>query len=290
MSDLSQLHKPLQKRVFLIFFGITFAVSVLILVVGYVQAVQSNINGWQNRIMGIATKTAIFIPVESHEAITSFDDTKTDSYGILRLYLQSILSANPDIDDVYTLRPTEDPKIFTYVVVGKDTEDENKDGMLDDAEIAPSFGEPYDVRLDPDVIIGLSSPVVDDQIRYNKGDSWLSAFAPLRDAENNAVAVVGVDVRADVILQSQHNLLRSMSRLLGIITIFLLVIAYAMSRLLTKPIKTFAVSIDKVLHGEYTFHLSDKGKGEEHVFAVLFNHLVDAFKSEKEQLEKEKNK
>lgn len=277
MSELHWIHKPYQKSVFFLMLfgavGVTIAVCVFV----YVLVIQTQLAKTKEELLGIATKSASLIPVSSHERIQTAEDVNSETYDILKLYLQSVMSANPQIDDIYTLRPTSNSSIYSFVVSGAESEDKNGDGVLEDSELGAVFGEQYNISQDPDIALGLSGPVVNNEVTYDKWGSWISAYAPLRDSNRDAVAVLGVDYNAELLAENRHALLGKMAVYGALLLVIISVVAYVISLRLAKPIKILAEAIDRVLHGDHTFHLPEKGRTDERVFAEIFNHLVDAF-------------
>ncbi|MEZ5328775.1 MAG: PAS domain-containing protein [Verrucomicrobiales bacterium] len=103
--------------------------------------------------------------------------------------------ANPAANDIYTMRVAKDDT--TQLIVDSETDYDHNGVFEGDTESRTDIGEIYD---DPDdemfeametgVTTFSSEPVTD------RWGTWVSAYAPIRDAEGQIEAVVGVDFAA----------------------------------------------------------------------------------------------
>ncbi|PIS42068.1 MAG: hypothetical protein COT24_05340 [Candidatus Kerfeldbacteria bacterium CG08_land_8_20_14_0_20_40_16] len=131
MSEYDHNSKPYQKHVFwLVFLALLINVIILSSIMYFVGS-QSMMNSYKEKLKGIAVSVSKNISAEKHETIKTVDQQNTEEYKEIESYFQTIIAANPEIDDIYTLRPTEDPNIMTFVVAGQESGDRNNDNYID---------------------------------------------------------------------------------------------------------------------------------------------------------------
>jgi hypothetical protein len=221
----------------------------------------------------IATKVASRIPVEMHERLISPDQGKSSDYQTIQTYFWWVMDGNPNIDDIYTLRPTDQPDTMTFVVSGQVTKDKNGDNYLEDFERKPVIGEKYNITGSPELRNGLLAATSDSKITYDKWGSWISGYAPLKDNSGKTVAIVGVDIGANFISNLKNELMRAIL----LADILVLPIILGMSLLLawrlSKPFRILARGMARIRHGDYEYLLPLKHKAEEGIFVDLFNDI-----------------
>lgn len=269
----SQIHElsPYKRYLFwpLVFIPSLLALSVAFVI--YFILGQQNFHETQQELMGIAQRTSHFIPTDAHERLQKREDMQGEDYKLIELYLQSIMSGNDKIDDIYTLRPTGKEHLMTFVVSGDSTRDKNGNGTIEENEVKAMLGEEYNTSDLPDLEAGFFGPSVDREITYDKWGAFLSGYAPLKDAEGKTVAILGVDFRADTISQERHTLLLRVLIGLGITIPLIVVMAWFLTWRATKPFMAFIRAMDKVRHGNYGYEIPHEGKHDERVVAELFN-------------------
>lgn len=98
--------------------------------------------------------------------------------------------------------------------------------------------------------------IEEEDIYTDKWGSWLSAFAPLKDADGNVVAGLGLDIEADYVFQVQkairNRVLVSFSITYGV----LFILIYALSGVLTRNLERFTKSAEQIGTGNYGLQLS----------------------------------
>lgn len=123
-------------------------------------------------------------------------DTPPDDATYLELINAQIrwLSVNPTVADIYTVRQLPDGQ--RAFIVDSET-DYNHNGTYDDIrEQRTRIGFPFDDE-DPAFEEALGGKVAfDEQLISDPWGTWISAWAPLRDAQGRVEAAVGVDYPA----------------------------------------------------------------------------------------------
>lgn len=230
----------------------------------------------QTELQQIATNVADEIPVDIHERLVNPDQQKSDDYQQIESYFQAVMDGNPQIDDIYTLRPTSTPHQMLFVVSGMATGDANTDGKIDESEQKPALGESYDTSDLPDLEYGLINASYDQGITYDKWGSWISGYAPLHNDHGQGVAVVGVDYSAQAFAQQRWHIFRVVFIVSLIILPVSIIIVYLLSLFFTRPFRDLAKGMSRVRHGDFTFRMPH-AKGDEETFNHLFNGMLTVF-------------
>jgi len=273
----SEYFFPYQKRIFWLQIFISLTLSAIIGVGAYVFYSNMVFRDAQNELKNIAYRTAAFIPMDMHETIITTDDDKTENYRILSLYLKSVRAGNSLIDDIYTLRTTNQPDRMTFVLSAMDTADYDKDGVLEENEIKPAVGEAYDIADLPALKNGLEQTSVDAEITFDKWGAWLSGYAPLIDSQGKTVGLIGVDFPAENITQERRELGRIIFLSLVGINIVMVLLIYSLSRYLSGPFRILGEGMQRVARGDLSYRLPERGKSEIKYFTHLFNKMADTF-------------
>lgn len=160
-------------------------------------------NRLQDRLIAIAATSASQFDEVDVQAINRISGP--ESYGSAELSrivdkLINIREANDNIQYAYVMRRTDDPNVVEFVadadtLVSEEELDENGDGVLQEEEMVPWPGDPYEVH---------DYPVLRDEAFYHPSvdrelaeDQWgliMAAYAPILDSNGDTVAIVGIDV------------------------------------------------------------------------------------------------
>ena len=287
--DIHSYH-PYRWRVFWVVTTVTMVLSLIGATITYYQLAASQLQRTQDDLQAIATKTANLVPASMHEQLRVSDDVRSSNYETIQKLFKSVMAGNPKIDDIYTLRPTNQPHTMTFVVSGKDSTDQNHNGIIDDDEVKPALGESYSTANQPDLEQGLKEPTHDRAITYDKWGEWLSGYAPVRDAGGHVVAVLGVDYSAAVITAQRELVLRTMGwTALGLIPLSMLA-AWLLSLRTQRPFKMLATAMDRVLHGEPEYKIPVTKNKDQATLAHLFNTMTHVMRDvARDEVKKQKS-
>lgn len=277
MINVLDSYRPYSRKIFVWLF-FTF---VLVLVIGnvtlYVIRTKHLFSETQQSLMKVAEDVAAKIPVDVHEQLVKPEQQQSSEYIQIETYITSVMDGNPNIDDIYTLRPTEKPHIMSFVVSGKPTEDANGNGIIEDSEMKANLGEEYNTSSFSDLEAGLKAPSVDQSFTYDQWGTWISGYAPLKDKAGKSIAIVGIDLSATVINAQRAEVRRSILYADLITLPIIILIAILLAWKLGRPFKILALGMDRVAHGDFTDQLPVTGRGEERHFAELFNSMIAMF-------------
>jgi len=183
----------------------------------------------QNRMIAIVNTAATSFDPKDIQEIQGPNDIVKASFQRIVTQLSEIRSANSNIRFAYLMRKTDDPNFFAFIAdadsLSTDEElDENENGFLDDEEIPPQPGDEYPVAEYPVLRDeAFSHPSVDQELQPDQWGLMMAAYAPIRDEEGVAVAIVGMDILVnDFQARTQEALLPFL--LFALLLIFLIIL------------------------------------------------------------------
>lgn len=148
---------------------------------------------------------------EEIESIRDAKDVDTDLFRTLVGRAGRIKESIPNIRYVYVMRPTDDPKILSFVLeddmlVPVEEQDENGNGIVEDDEHIPLPGEHFDASDADSLLRGFTAASADDEPTHDQWGWWMSGYAPIRDTDGKAVALIGLDMSADHFVTSTRSI------------------------------------------------------------------------------------
>jgi hypothetical protein len=220
-----------KERNILVTCGICAAAAAVMTLLLYNNFSSLNTQRVRDQVKAIAATAAQEFDTKDLNAIQNIEDINKPEWAKLVNQLLSVRERNPDIRFVYILRPTKDPKIFTFVSDADSMDpyaqiDLNQDGIIDEADSLNPPGDPYDVSEIPGVTLGMKGPSVDEEPFTDQWGTFISGFAPIKDGKGNTVAVLGVDRIADDVQELTFRTFKPIQYFLGIF-LFLVVFRFA---------------------------------------------------------------
>ncbi len=153
--------------------------------------------GYIDQSAELAAAIAATIPGEEHERLRSPADVSGAVFQQLRARLIAVRQANPDLQRIYTLVRAPEASAWTLVL---------------DAGTGPPapepFGSPYELGCPPELTAALMHPTAMREPVARAGGRTVSVFAPIRNSDGHAVALIGLDLHAQEFLNPQRQLAR----------------------------------------------------------------------------------
>lgn len=156
----------------------------------------------RQRLIAIAATAALQFDAKDVSKLRDENDLGRKEAKRIVDTMKAIREHNDDLKFIYILRPTDQTNTMEFVadadMLGSLEElDENQNGVLDEEEMPPVPGEPYDVSEIPRVLDALQRASADDELNTDKWGTFLSGYAPIKDDAGETKAVLGIDVRVD---------------------------------------------------------------------------------------------
>jgi hypothetical protein len=175
----------------------------------------------RRKVRDLASTAVLLVDPAQVRAVSGPGAAAHPAARALAATLDAVQEASPDIRYVWIMRRrAEDGDAVEFVVSNEtfaafEALDVNRNGVLEPEEQAAQPGEPFDAAAVPELLRGFEAPTADRS--YDVTDQWgvaLSGYAPVRDHEGNAIAVLGVDIkRVDLV---EHFAALDRARLLGV--------------------------------------------------------------------------
>ena len=192
----------------------------------------------RDQVLAIASTGAGQIDGDLHRTIKQID---TPEYNKVRTQLRAIRDANLHNDltvrYVYTMRQSPD-KGWLYVV---DAEDDPAQISFPDTWVEFQDGHP----------ITLGDAYADPDFSTDSYGTWLSANAPVRDAQGNIVAMLGVDLSADDVLAEMSHLLRIGLVAILIATACAITLGLILAQRAIRPLKDIRNALRRLGQGDW---------------------------------------
>lgn len=157
------------------------------------------------------------------EKVHGSKDLNSPVYRSLVEGLRYIRESAPNVRFTYIMRKTADPMTLEFVAdadaLSSDAQlDTNGNGTVDEDE-QPSFpGDTYDISETPALMSGaFLRPTVDADVTVDTWGRFVSGYAPIFDANGNAVAIVGLDMDAEEFFTLSRGIFSPIAYLLVIL-------------------------------------------------------------------------
>lgn len=258
---------PLAVKIYLV----CISLSLFFLVVGnaviYHSASRSLRHEVRAKIESVAATAAVQIDPELHKKVRTSKDESGPTYRTLKTALIGIRKANPDIRYVYTMRMTGKKGVLEFVV---DAEQ--------DPKLISHVGDTFDLSDAPDMEKGFYGPASDNKINTDRWGTWLSGYAPIRDARGKTEAIIGLDMSAKQLAAEESELRNSVIRNLFFTAILALIFSFIITKVLIRPIRVFTAAARKIRSGDLDFRVELVSSPEITEFVDAFNGMIDGLK------------
>lgn len=213
-------------------------------------------------LLNIARTGALLVDGDLHGAVVEAGRNDTAAYATIRARLQRIQETNRLGDPVYTLLDIEgDEARFAVISHGQEP-----------------VGKRY--RLAPEIRPILHRVLAEGTAAYtdiyvNEHGTWMTAFAPIRDAAGRTVAALDVDFRADVYLAELGAVRRRLylHSLAG--AVLALIARVLLARQITGPVAQLAALARRVVEGDLSARVRIAARDEIGLLGNVFHLLVE---------------
>ena len=244
-----------RTKVFTLFLIMAILTSLLIAAFMYRPITALSMDLMRTNVLSIAATTAAMLDPDAHDAIRTRSDQDTSTYKQLEGELRRARDANRRRDlyvkYVYSMRPyPNDPRTAQFVV---DSEEEgvNKSNV----------GDIYKSE-NPNYVLRFNDFQADEEFVGDQWGLWLTANAPIRNAKNETVGAIGVDVGATEAVQRLRGLFWHGALALGISLIAAYFLASFAAQRISQPLITIRDAVERITGGDYSKTLSLSRKDE----------------------------
>jgi serine phosphatase RsbU (regulator of sigma subunit) len=205
--------------------------------------------------------------------------TESTPYKRIEEGLRLMHQAAPSIKYIYILKKDDTQSDILRFMVDVDTKEKGEE--------KPAYpGDKYDASDFPELMEGFKRPSADKAITRDKWGTFLSGYAPIRNRQGEAVAVLGVDMKAEDVYKIQSDIKKYLilSLVFGIILSFF--VAIFASAGISKKVKALEKGFQRVAAGDLDYNVKIKGDDELADLAGFFNRMSVELKQYIEELRK----
>jgi putative nucleotidyltransferase with HDIG domain len=235
----------------------------------YRFALDAQFNQLRDKMMVIAQTATLMVDADTLGAIPLNPlGMNTAQYQEVLGQLKKIKEVNPLIKYIYTMTKTHTPGVWQFVV------DPDAVNEIDRKKGLTSYpGDTYDASRFPEMVKGFDGPSADKELEIDEWGVTLSGYAPIRNSQGRAVAILGVDLRAEDVYKTQHAVHRRALIVLGIGVLLSLALGLFISHRITSPIRKLVEGTRHVARGDLRYHVNIQDDDEIGELARSFNEM-----------------
>jgi HD-GYP domain-containing protein (c-di-GMP phosphodiesterase class II) len=201
------------------------------------------------------------------------------AYKVINQKLNEIKRLNATLKYVYTMTRTDQPDILQFIV---DPDPVLKKGEVRGPTAFP--GDKYQAGRFPEMLAGFKGAAVDKNICVDEWGITLSGYAPIRDKSGKVVAIIGVDMSAQDIYNTQRQL-----KVRGVLVLMAgllasLVMGILVSRRVTDRIEKIVEGTRHIAQDDLDYKVEVQGHDEITELAGSFNTMVSNLAESKRKL------
>jgi len=244
----------------------------------YRYALRSQFEQLRQKLSAVAQTAASAVDVPALQAIPqNKEGIDSPQYQQIAKNLNKIKDAVAGIKYIYILAYSGKPGILKFIV-------DAEAGEADTQGPQTYPGYEYDATRFPEMVKGFEGPAADRTLEKDEWGVFLSGYAPIRDASGKAVAILGVDMRAEDVYSVQKEVRKRAVSVfilgLGLAIIFSFFISAGVSR----RIRELTRGVDRLAQGDFDHRIAEKGDDELARLIRFFNKMSGALKFYMEEL------
>ncbi len=271
------LWNSFQGKVTTVLIGATLILLALNSVFVHQMALNAQFQQLRHQLTVVARTAAASVDVD---ALTSIpmgrEGVNTPGYISIRTKLEQIRRDNPEIAFIYTMAPTTRSGIWQFIV-DADPIQKRREG------ITAFPGDKYDASRFPEMMRALSEASADTRLLRDEWGFTLSGYAPIRAKDGKTVAILGVDMLAQDVYNTQRAVHFSTLALLLFGLVMSVLMGLFISRRITGPVKELADGTRRVSEGDLTHKVIVSGTDEIARLAADFNAMADGLREARQK-------
>lgn len=262
----------------ILFWVCTISISAVTIAFFYRETVSAIRKEAAARLADAALNATHLVDAKVHSKIRTPADEDKLHYQMIKRKFWRFRLDNPKIRHIYTLVRTSNPNELQFVV---------------DVGVNPPLlahvGCPWDVTKHPEVQTAFKHAVADPVIKRDQWGTWLTGYAPIKDANNKVVAIIGLDMSVEEVFRSETNIKFSAFLALAAAMLFTAVLSLALSSKISKPIMQLTAATRHIADGNLDYTISINSRDEIGSLASSLNRMVSSLRESQASLLKRAN-
>ena len=259
-----------QTRLTLALIAAMFFAAAMSNILIYKYVLNSKLNDLRDKLMAIAQTGALALDADILMQVPlKREGMNTPQYREIAGKLEEIQKANSQIKYIYAITRTEKEGIWQFIVDPSPAMERTR------RQWATSYpGDRYNASRFPDMLKAFSGPSADKKLETDEWGVTLSGYAPIRDKDAKAVAVLGVDISAQEVYLIQKEAHKRLLFILLLGVIISLLLGMLISKGITKPVEKLVEGTRRVSQGDLHYTVKVKGSDEISELAGSFNRMA----------------
>ena len=248
-----KFYNSLQFRLTLSFILLIFLITGLTYFYTYIEAKKALKETVREELVEVISMASTQIEGDLLKKILMLKpgDEGTAEHKEIVSFLLGLRKNSKDLANFYVLRK-EGEKMFFLV----------DDAYLETPDDIAKIGEEY-TEHDAALIDGFMTATASREFYTDKWGTFLSGYAPVRDEEGNAAALIGVDMKVEKVLDKQKFIGSLVYIIMGASIMIAGLIILFFSRTIIKDIKSLTRAAGRISQGELDVQLPEiKAKNE----------------------------
>jgi serine phosphatase RsbU (regulator of sigma subunit) len=231
------------------------------------------------KLMSIAQTAAVSVDTQALEMIPlNKEGMAAPQYKSIADNLKKIKESVPSVKYIYILTRTERPDTLQFIVDAAANQEE------EDSKAVP--GEKYDASRFPEMINAFSAATADRSLESDQWGVFLSGYAPIRDKDGKAIAILGVDMLAQDVYAVQQQVRRRAFYVFLLGLTLSLMLGFFISVSVSKQVRALTRGAQRVARGDLDYEVHVHGSDEIAQLGHLFNKMSADLKGHIEQLKR----
>lgn len=245
----------------------------------YRYALASQFQQLRDKLMTIAQTTALTVSTDEVAAMPSGKEgIDSPKYKAVCGRLAEIRKVVPTIRYIYVLERTDEPGILRFLA--------DSDAGASEGGPVTYPGDKYDARKFPEMLKAFGAPAADRKLERDQWGVFLSGYAPMRDKAGKAVAILGVDMKAQDVYDVQWGIFSRSVATLCFVVITAALLGIIISAGVTKRIDELMKGVSRISKGDMDYKVRIKGADEIARLGYIFNGMSSALKRHMEDLKR----
>jgi adenylate cyclase len=239
--------------------------SLLIVVIGlfvYQSIIASRLALFEQRLRSIAVALSHTINADELAGLPAEAGDSHPALIALKQRLKAIADAEPGIESIYILKPTEIPGQLSFVL------DASKVSRVAVA------GERYDASELPFMLQGFERVTVEDRVYGDGFGQTQSSYAPLTTSSGKVFGIVGVDVLALRLDEVRWQVVRLCAGVLAVALLAVVVLALVIRRQINRPLSRVLDAAAAIASGKLDTRLHIHRRDEFGLLAEQFDTMA----------------
>ena len=233
----------------------------------------------RTNLANAAAGAALMVDGEVHRRLTAAGPNahRDPAFQDVIAALRRFKLTHPEVTYIYTmakLPDTAQTRVVAFVVDASEEVDRNRNGVIDPDEVIADPGDTYSAADAPRLLEGFDRAIVDDRIVSDQWGSWLSGYAPIRDAQGRSTGLVGVDLAAGHITRLTYDFMAHSGVLLVSTLIAFLAGGVLVALRMRRPIVELQKGLLKVAQGDLDTKVDVRSADEFRILADTFNFMI----------------